>query len=121
MEDHSEMRNDGEMEEGYSEMRDDGEMEACICCFGAYESFDSITSVLESKEKVAKKSAEKVAEIKRQNQKAKSKERIERQNRKAELKDALERTPQEKLMDAYFEKLRVEADEIEGKKKVVLL
>lgn len=84
MEGHSEMRNDGEME-GYSE-RD----YACICCSGAYESFDSITSVLEAKEKVAKKVAEKVVE-----QRAESKERIERQNRKAELKDALEMDPDE--------------------------
>jgi phenylalanyl-tRNA synthetase alpha subunit len=116
MEDHSEMRNDGEMEE-------EGSADyACICCSGAYESFDSITSVLEAKEKVniTKKITEKVAASKeRICIIAASKERIERQNRKAELKASLERTPQEKLMDAYFEELRVkmEADEIEEKKK----
>ena len=94
MEGHSEMRNDGEMEEGSIDY-------ACICCSGAYESFDSIASVLEAKEKKLK---EKVAESK---------------ERQAELKGSLERTPQEKLMDAYFEELRVkfEADEIEEKKK----
>jgi hypothetical protein len=103
MEDHSEMRNDGEMEK-------EGSIDdyACICCSGAYESFDSITSVLEAKEKVniTKKITEKVVK-----QRALSKERIERQNRKAELKASLERTPQEKLMDAYFEKLEAEIEE----------
>jgi hypothetical protein len=39
-----------------------GDEMPCICCSGAYESFDSITSVLESKKEIAKKIAEKVTE-----------------------------------------------------------
>jgi hypothetical protein len=91
------------MEGKYSEMCD-GEMDyACICCSGAYESFDSITSVLESKKEMAKKIAEKVVE-----------KEAESKGVEDVFEKGCERTPQEKLMDEYFEKLRVkmEADEI---------
>jgi hypothetical protein len=113
------------MEGEYSEMCDVGKDYACICCSGAYESFDSIASVIEEKQKEREKRTRKITEKVKKIKATKGpalQEQIERRNRKeAQLETVLERTPQEKLMDAYFEKLEIEADEIEKKSCPIMI
>jgi hypothetical protein len=112
-----------DMEGEYSEMCDVEKDYVCICCSGAYDSFDSIASVIEEKQKVkiTEKIEEKVKKIKATKGPA-TQEQIERrlkeQIRKEEEEEAaflrrtgvLERSPNEKLMDAYFKKIEIEAE-----------
>ena len=84
----------------------------CICCSGAYDSFDSIDSVMEEKQK------EKIRATKGPATPEQIKARFNEQIQKEEAKEAallrrtgvLERSPNEKLMDAYLKEIEIEAE-----------
>ena len=100
-----------DMEGEYSEMCDVEKDYPCICCSGAYESFDSIVSVMEEKQKVkiTEKIEEKVKRIKATKGPASQeqiKRRFKEQIQKEEAEEAaflrrtgvLEKSPNGKLM-----------------------